>query len=54
MPDADTKALEYPRFIDDLRIAAELLRKSGAPPEIRLKSGNRDKEPQIPGSDLEI
>jgi len=28
LPDADTKALEYQRFVDDLRIAAELLRKS--------------------------
>ena len=28
LPDADTKALEYQRFVDDLRIAAALLRKS--------------------------
>lgn len=28
LPDADAKALEYQRFVDDLRIAAALLRKS--------------------------
>src|SRR5712671_5627673 len=28
LPDADAKAREYERFVDDLRIAAELLRKS--------------------------
>ena len=28
LPDADAKAREYQRFVDDLRIAAELLRKS--------------------------
>jgi uracil-DNA glycosylase len=28
LPDADAKALEYQRFVDDLRIAADLLRKS--------------------------
>ena len=28
LPDTDTKALEYQRFVDDLRIAAALLRKS--------------------------
>jgi uracil-DNA glycosylase family protein len=27
LPDAEAKALEYQRFVDDLRIAAELLRK---------------------------
>lgn len=30
LPDAETKALEYQRFVDDLRIAAALLRKSHA------------------------
>ena len=29
LPDADAKAREYQRFVDDLKIAAELLRKSG-------------------------
>src|ERR1700716_1511854 len=29
LPDADAKAREYERFVDDLRIAAGLLRKSG-------------------------
>ena len=28
LPDADAKALEYQRFVDDFRIAAKLLRKS--------------------------
>jgi uracil-DNA glycosylase len=28
LPDADAKALEYQRFVDDLRIAAALLRKA--------------------------
>ena len=28
LPDADARALEYQRFVDDLKIAAELLRKS--------------------------
>jgi DNA polymerase len=28
LPDADAKALEYQRFVDDLRIAADFLRKS--------------------------
>jgi DNA polymerase len=28
LPDAEAKALEYQRFVDDLRIAAELMRKS--------------------------
>jgi uracil-DNA glycosylase len=28
LPDADAKALEYKRFVDDLRIAAALLNKS--------------------------
>jgi hypothetical protein len=28
LPDADTKALEYQRFVNDLRIAAVLLRTS--------------------------
>jgi DNA polymerase len=28
LPDADDKALEYQRFVDDLKIAAELLNKS--------------------------
>ena len=28
LPDADAKALEYQRFVDDLRIAADILRKS--------------------------
>jgi uracil-DNA glycosylase len=28
LPDAEAKALEYKRFVDDLKIAAELLRKS--------------------------
>jgi uracil-DNA glycosylase len=28
LPDADSKAREYARFVDDLRIAAALLRKS--------------------------
>jgi uracil-DNA glycosylase len=28
LPDADARALEYQRFVDDLRIAAELLNKS--------------------------
>jgi uracil-DNA glycosylase len=27
LPDADARALEYQRFVDDLRIAAALLRK---------------------------
>ena len=27
-PDAEAKALEYQRFVQDLRIAAELMRKS--------------------------
>jgi DNA polymerase len=27
LPDAEAKALEYQRFVDDLKIAAELLRK---------------------------
>ena len=30
LPDADAKAREYHRFVDDLRIAADLLRKSGS------------------------
>lgn len=30
LPDADAKAREYQRFVDDLRIAAGLLRKSGS------------------------
>jgi uracil-DNA glycosylase len=28
LPDAEAKALEYQRFVDDLRIAAELMGKS--------------------------
>jgi len=28
LPDADAKAREYERFVDDLRVAAELLRKN--------------------------
>jgi DNA polymerase len=28
LPDADAKAREYQRFVDDLKIAADLLRKS--------------------------
>jgi uracil-DNA glycosylase len=28
MPDPDTKAREYQRFVDDLRVAAAALRKS--------------------------
>ncbi len=28
LPDADSKALEYQRFVDDLKIAADILRKS--------------------------
>ena len=28
LPDAEAKALEYQRFVEDLRIAAELMRKS--------------------------
>jgi DNA polymerase len=28
LPDADAKALEYQRFVDDLRMAADILRKS--------------------------
>ncbi len=28
LPDADTKALEYQRFVDDLKMAADILRKS--------------------------
>jgi DNA polymerase len=28
LPDADAKAREYQRFVDDLKLAAELLRKS--------------------------
>ena len=28
LPDADAKAREYKRFVDDLRIAADLLRRS--------------------------
>ena len=28
LPDADARALEYARFVSDLKIAAELLRKS--------------------------
>ena len=28
LPDADAKAREYQRFVDDLKIAAALLRKS--------------------------
>ena len=28
LPDADAKAREYQRFVDDLRIAADLLRKT--------------------------
>jgi hypothetical protein len=28
LPDADAKALEYQRFVEDLKIAADLLRKS--------------------------
>jgi uracil-DNA glycosylase family protein len=30
LPDADAKAREYERFVDDLRIAAEVLRKAHA------------------------
>jgi uracil-DNA glycosylase len=28
LPDADAKAREYERFVDDLRVAAELLKKA--------------------------
>jgi len=28
LPDADAKAREYQRFVDDLKVAADLLRKS--------------------------
>jgi len=28
LPDADAKAREYQRFVDDLKIAAKVLRKS--------------------------
>jgi DNA polymerase len=28
LPDADTRALEYQRFVDDLKIAADLLNKA--------------------------
>jgi uracil-DNA glycosylase len=28
LPDADAKAREYQRFVDDLKIAAEVLRRS--------------------------
>ena len=30
LPDADAKALEYQRFVDDLKIAADFLREIGA------------------------
>ena len=37
LPDADAKAREYQRFVDDLKIAASVLRKLGTG---RLKSGS--------------
>ena len=33
LPDADAKAREYERFVDDLRIAAALLRKTRTRPK---------------------
>ena len=37
LPDAEAKAREYQRFVDDLKIAADLLRKIGTG---RLNSGS--------------